>query len=157
VSNATWTTTAPGTVSPTTGSQTVFTASQTSTGTGSVNAAVNSVAGSASVSVVTLKQMNATVARGATYMTGINYNVPLTVTATDAGTGSAISGASMSLQVASGSCSGSVVASTSATTNANGQAQFTFKTKTAGSYCALATVNSSGYSQGSQSLLFSVP
>jgi subtilase family serine protease len=53
VSNAAWTTDAPGTVSPASGSSTVFTAGST-TGSGSVTATVGSTAGSASVTVTGL-------------------------------------------------------------------------------------------------------
>ena len=54
VAGATWSTTAPGSVSPTSGSSTTFTASSTSTGSGSVTAAVGTVSGSASVTVSAL-------------------------------------------------------------------------------------------------------
>lgn len=53
VSGAAWTTTAPGTVSPASGSSTVFTAGS-STGSGAVVATVGSVEGSASVTVTEL-------------------------------------------------------------------------------------------------------
>jgi hypothetical protein len=53
VSGASWTTTAPGTVSPATGSSTVFTAGSIA-GSGSVIATVGSVEGSASVTVIEL-------------------------------------------------------------------------------------------------------
>jgi serine protease len=50
-SGATWTTTAPGTVSPTTGASTTFTASSTTSGSGSVTATLNGQTASASVTV----------------------------------------------------------------------------------------------------------
>jgi hypothetical protein len=53
VSNASWTTTAPGTVSPTNGSSTVFTAGSTAGG-GSVTATVGSLSNSAAVTVTGL-------------------------------------------------------------------------------------------------------
>ncbi|RNM15930.1 hypothetical protein [Nocardioides pocheonensis] len=51
VSSATWTTTAPGTLSPSTGASTTFTASSSTTGSGSVTATLGSVHGAATVTV----------------------------------------------------------------------------------------------------------
>ncbi|MFL5798331.1 MAG: hypothetical protein ACJ77A_10420 [Actinomycetota bacterium] len=154
-SGAAWSTTAPGTVSPTTGSQTTFTAGST-VGSGSVTASVGSVSGSASVSVVASQHMNVVVTKGSTFRSGGRYRVPLTSTATNAGSGAPIAGAGAKLEVASGSCSGPIVAKASGSTDSNGRFGFTFKTKTAGSYCALATVNATGYAPGSGLLSFAV-
>ncbi len=152
---AAWSTTAPGTVAPATGNQTAFTAASTA-GSGSVTASVGSVSGSASVSVVASQQMNVVVTRGSTFRSGGRYHVPLTSTATDAGTGAPIAGAGATLEVASGTCSGLIVASASGSTDSNGKFGFAFKTKARGSYCALATVNTAGYATGSGSLSFAV-
>jgi hypothetical protein len=58
VSNAAWTTTAPGTVSPTTGSSTTFTAGST-TGSGSVTAAIGSISNYGSVTVTSAPTLTA--------------------------------------------------------------------------------------------------
>lgn len=85
-----------------------------------------------------------------------NYQVPLAVTASDANSGGAISGANVVLQVFAGSmCSGSVAASGTGTTGTNGQVGFTFSTRQLGSWCALATVSDTGYSTGSGQTTFS--
>jgi thermitase len=157
VSNATWSTTVPGgTVSPASGSQTTLTAGSTPGTNYSVTAAVGGVSGSASVSVIATKTMKVTVTKGTTYMTGINYNVPLTVTVTDSATASPVSGASVTLQILLGSCSGGTVASTSGTTNSSGQFGSTFKTKNNGTYCALANVTAGGYDPSTGSSAFTI-
>jgi hypothetical protein len=80
----------------------------------------------------------------------------LTVTADDATTGAPISGASVVLSVYAGpSCSGTPAASGTGTTGSNGQVGFTFTTRTAGTWCALATVTASGYTDGSGETTFS--
>jgi hypothetical protein len=96
-----------------------------------------------------LSTMTVTVTAGAATERRLTYRVPLTVTAKNASTTAPISGAGVTLQVYSGStCSGAVVASGSGTTGTNGQAGFTFSTRQAGTWCALATVNATGYSTG---------
>jgi hypothetical protein len=153
-SAATWSTSAPGTVSPA-GSQTTFTAGSTA-GSGSVSAILGGVSGTASVDVVSPRQMNVAVSKGTTTRSGSRYNVPLTSTATDAAVGSPIAGASVTIQIASGSCSGPIVAHTSGTTTTNGAFVYTFKTKSRGSYCAKASATAVGYASGSGSLSFTV-
>jgi hypothetical protein len=145
-----WTTNVSGgSVSPSSGSSTTFTAGSTS-GSGYVTATQGSVSGSASVTVSALGSMKVSVTNGSTVQKGPNYRTPITVAAADATTSAALSGASVALDVYSGSCStGALVSSSSGTTGSNGQVSFTFTTKSQGSYCALATVTDSGYSTGS--------
>jgi hypothetical protein len=100
--------------------------------------------------------MQVTVTAGSATRAGRGYKVPLTVTADDATTGAAISGAEVLLQVYAGSsCSGTPAASGTGTTGSNGQVGFTFTTRTAGTWCALATVTASGYTDGSGETTFS--
>lgn len=150
-----WTTTVPGaSLSQSTGTSTTFTAGQ-GAASGQVTASADGVSGSATVTVNSLSTMSVTVTSGAAKKKGPNYHVPLTVTADDASSGAALSGASVSLQVFAGlSCSGTPASSGSATTGSTGQASFTFTTRTAGSWCALATVSEPGYAGGSGSTTF---
>ena len=153
VSGATWSTTAPGTVSPTTGNSSTFTAGSTP-GSGSVTATLGGFSGFASVDVVSPQQMNVVVAKGSITRSGRRFTVPLTATASDAATAEPLAGASTTIRVASGSCSGPVVASSSGTSDSNGAFSTTFKTKNRGPYCAMATVTAAGYAQGTGSLSF---
>ncbi|MHB2022863.1 MAG: hypothetical protein ACYCO3_05985 [Mycobacteriales bacterium] len=151
-----WTFTAPGSLSPTSGSTTTFTASTTSTGTGSVTATSGSVSGSASVSVTAEPAIAVSVTAGSVSKKGHNYKVPLTVDATNAAAGSPVGGASVSLQIYQGSaCSGTPAASSSGTTGSNGEVGFTFTTGQKSSWCALAIVSESGYTTGSGQTGFS--
>lgn len=85
-----------------------------------------------------------------------SYEVPLTVSAHDATSGTALSGASTTLDVYSGtSCSGTVAASGTATTSSSGSVTFTFQTRTAATWCAVATVTASGYAEGTGRTTFS--
>ncbi len=83
-----------------------------------------------------------------------SYRVPLTVTVTSSNVN--VSGASVTLNIYSGtSCSGTPVASTSGTTASNGSASFSFTTKQTGEWDACATATATGYSTGSGSITFS--
>ena len=84
-----------------------------------------------------------------------NYQVPLTVTAADATSGSGLGGASVTLSVYSGSnCSGSQVGRATSTTGSAGQAGFTFTARTVATWCALAVVTDAGYTNGSGQTTF---
>jgi hypothetical protein len=149
VSTASWTTSAPGTVAPSSGASTVFSAGSTA-GSGSVTATVGTVSGSASVTVTSLLSMTVTVNAGPATQRRLNYRVPLTVSALNASTHAPLAGAGVTLNVYSGStCAGTVVSSASATTASNGQAGFTFSTRQHGNWCARAIVNTTGYNTGS--------
>jgi hypothetical protein len=144
VSSASWTTTAPGVVSPSIGSSTVFTGS--ASGGGAVKASIGTVSGSGSVTVTFASTMTVSVTAGTPTKKGPNYHVPLTVTAADSSTSAAIGGANVSLTVYSGSCSSGTIAATgSGTTTSTGQATFNFTTRQTGSWCALASVSATGY------------
>lgn len=137
--NPTWSTTAPGATSPTTGITTVFHAGS-SRGSGKVTATQGSVSGSASVTVI------ATTVRlipGAlTKKTG-TYRIPLTATVKTGGVPTA--SASVALRVFSGTaCSGTAVLSAREPTGGNGTVTFTFKTVTARTWCGRATATVSG-------------
>jgi subtilase family serine protease len=155
-STASWTTTAPGTLLPTTGSSTTFTAGS-STGSGAVTATIDRLLpATATVTVTSLSAMTVNVSAGTVSKKGPNYRVPLTVGVADGSSVNPLSGASVILNVYSGStCSGAVVASGTGTTGTNGQVGFTFSSRQAGAWCALATVSSTGYSSGSGQTTFS--
>ena len=145
-------------LSPTSGASTTFTAG-TSTGSGSVSATVSggtsSISGSASVTITSLATMTVRVGAGSTTKKGPNFHVPLTVTATDATSGAPLGGAAVSLDVFAGTtCSGTPASSATATTGSSGQASFTFSTRQSGEWCALATVDDTGYLQGSGETTF---
>jgi subtilase family serine protease len=155
VANASWTTNAPGSLSPSSGSSTVFTAGS-SPGGGTVTAAVGSSSGSATVTVTSLSAMTVTITAGSLTRQGSNYHVPLTVAARNASSGLPLSGAAVTVQFYAGStCSGSVAARGTGTTASNGQVVFTFTTRQARLWCALSTVSSSGYQNGSAQTTFS--
>jgi len=154
VSTASWTTSAPGTVSPATGSSTTFTAGS-SIGSGTVTATLGGLSNSASVTVTSLSAMTVTVTAGAVAQKGPNYRVPLTVAAADS-SGAPIGGAGVTFDVYAGStCTGTPVASGTGTTGSTGQVGFSFRTRQTGGWCALATVNATGYTAGSGSTTFS--
>ena len=106
----------------------------------------------------TQSTMSVTVAAGTVSTKGANYWVPLTVTADGPTTAAPIAGASVQLDVYSGTtCTGSAAASGSATTDSTGSASFNFHTKTSGPWCAEATVTASGYSTGTDQTTFNTP
>ncbi len=103
----------------------------------------------------TTGSMTVTVSAGQLTKKGPSYQVPLTVGATDATSGSAVSGASVALQVFAGStCSGTAAASGTGTTGTSGQVSFTFSSRQAATWCALATVSDTGYTTGTGSSVF---
>jgi subtilase family serine protease len=158
LSSVAWSTTAPGSVSPTSGTATTFTASTSTTGSGYVTATSGGVSGSAAVTVAAASSstMTVTVSAGTPSKKGPNYRVPVTVVVS--GSSGPLAGASAALYVYSGStCSGSAVASGSSTTGSSGQASFTFTTRTTGTWCALATVDATGYSTGTGTKTFTTP
>ena len=150
-----WTSTVPGgAVSPATGSTTTFTAGST-TGSGSVTAAVGGISGSATLTVTSLASMSVTVQAGSVSKKGPNYHVPLTVAAANATTGSPVVNASVGLQVFAGAtCTGTAVASGSGTTGTGGQVTFTFTTRKVGTWCGRATATAPGYGPGSGQVTF---
>jgi hypothetical protein len=107
-------------------------------------------------SASTAGTMTVTVTPGSLSKKGPNYKVPITVDATDANN-TPLSGAGVSLDIYSGGCpaSGTAAASGTATTASNGQATFSFSTRTATSWCAVATVTASGYTTGTGDAAFS--
>ena len=134
----------------------------TTAGTPTVTAAATgwtSASLSVTVKSASLESMSVTVTAGAPVKKGPNYHVPLTVTATGTttnGTTVPLTGAAVSLEVFAGSkCSGNAVATGTGKTNTNGTAAFTFTTRKAGTWCALATVTASGYSPGAGTTTFS--
>ncbi len=141
------------TVSPSTGTGTTFTAGTTA-GTGTVTATAGSVSGHATVTVTAALSTAVTVSAGSTSSRAGTYQVPLTVTATSASV--ALSQASVSLDVFSGTCSGTPVASGTGSTSSRGTASFTFSTRSTGSYCAEATVTKPGYATATGTTSFTV-
>jgi subtilase family serine protease len=140
---------------------TVTTASTTPAGSSTLTISGTDGTNTHSTSVTLVVQsasqstMSVTVNAGTVSQKGPNYWVPLTVTATDS-TNTGIAGASVQLDVFQGTCSsGSLAASGSGTTDSSGQAAFNFHTKTAGSWCAQATVTASGYSTAAGQTTFS--
>ena len=134
----------------------------TTAGTPTVTAAATgwtSASLSVTVKSASLEPMSVTVTAGTPVKKGPNYHVPLTVTATGTtttGTTVPLTGAAVSLEVFAGSaCSGNAVASGTGKTNTKGTAAFTFTTRKAGTWCARATVTSSGYSPGVGTRTFS--
>ena len=150
-----WTTSGSiGNVSPSSGSSTTLTAASSSV-SGYVIATQGSVSNSASVTVTSQAAMKVTLTAGRVSASRRHYTVPLTVAATNASSSAAVSGASVTLQVYEGSsCSGTVTASGSGTTGSNGQLTMDFTTGTATTWCTLATVTATGYSQGSGQTTF---
>jgi subtilase family serine protease len=150
---------------PATSSSTLSVSTSTSTPAGTYTLTITGTGGginrSATVSLVVQSSapagtMSVSVSAGSATRSGRGYKVPLTVTADDATTGAPISGASVVLSVYAGpSCSGTPAASGTGTTGSNGQVGFTFTTRTAGTWCALATVTASGYTDGSGETTFS--
>ena len=123
----------------------------TITGTDSSNASLAHSTGATLVvqAPQTGGAMNVTLTSGQLTRNGPNFHVPLTVTASDAGTSAALGGASVTLQVWSGTCgSGPPAATGSGTTNSSGVYSTTFSTRTVASWCAQATVSASGYTNG---------
>ncbi len=103
----------------------------------------------------TTGSMTVTVAAGTSTQKGPYYHVPLTVSAKTSTT-AAIAGAAVSLDVFAGSmCSGTPVATGTGTTGTNGTVTFTYKTRTAGTWCAKATVTATGYNPASAQATFS--
>jgi subtilase family serine protease len=152
----TWSTTVPGgSVSPSSGTSTKFTAGSAPT-TGTVTAKESGVSGSASVTVTTTPALHVSVTAGAELHSGSYYRVPINAKVTS-NSGTAVSGATVTLDVYSGSCSGRLVGAGRATTNSTGTASFTFTTATTGSYCAKATATKTGYTTGTGTTTFSVP
>ncbi len=146
VSGVTWSTSPDtlGSVDPGPGSSTVFTAGS-NVDNGSVTATLDGVLGTANVTITSLSALTVTVTAGTFSRRRHNYQV--TVSAADAPSGQPVGGAGVTLNVYSGStCTGTAVATDSGTTRSNGQASFTFSTRQHSSWCALATVNATGYS-----------
>jgi hypothetical protein len=149
----TWASTVGGTFSPTKGTTTSFTAGSTAA-SGIVTAAQAGVTGSASLTVTPKPTVSVGVSAGAATKNGRRYDVPVTVTAT--GTSGGIRGASVTLDVYSGSCTGTLESAGSAKTGSGGTAAFTFATSSTGSYCAKASVTATGYTGSSGMALFTV-
>ncbi len=106
------------------------------------------------VTVTSLASMSVTVTAGTPAKRGPNYHVPLTVAAAGA-TDGPLANASVGLDVFAGTtCSGTAVSSGSGTTGTNGQVAFTFATRTAGTWCARATVTAPGYIPGTGQVTF---
>lgn len=125
-------------------------------GTASGVPSASSTAGLTIQAAPTNATMTVTVTAGSVTAKHRTYRVPITVDATDASSGAPLAGAGVTLAVYSGtSCSGTAVASGSATTGTSGAAAFTFSTRSAGTYCALATVTDAGYTNGSGQTTFS--
>ncbi len=143
-----------GTFSPTTGASTTFTASSTTSGTGTVTATTGGVSATASVTVSALKPLTVTVTAGTAVKKGPRYHVALSVDATSSG--AAVSGATVTLDVYSGSCTakGSLAATGTGTTGTKGTAGFTFSARSQSTWCAVATVTKSGYTTGSGTTTF---
>jgi subtilase family serine protease len=149
VSGASWTMAgAIGSISPSSGAQTTLTAGS-APANGQVTATVNGHSATADVTVTGLLSMSVSVTAGSVSRHGRTYVVPLIVSAVDASSSAPINGASVTLNVYSGSCTGAVAGSGTGTTGSNGQAGFNFSTSQHGIWCAAATVNASGYSVGS--------
>ena len=99
--------------------------------------------------------MTVKVTAGSVTLRRLTYRVPLTVSATDTSSGAPLGGATVTLNVYSGStCTGIAAASGSGTTGTNGQAGFSFSTRQHGTWCAQATINASGYTTGSGQTTF---
>ena len=152
-----WTSSLTGTFTPNTGPTTTFTVTSgaSSGSSGLVTATVGTVSGHAAVTVSSLKSMSVTVSAGAPVKKGPNYHVLLTVSAKTSAT-TPIAGAAVAMDVFAGStCSETPVATGTGTTNTNGTAAFTFTTRTAGTWCAQATVTATGYNPASAQATFS--
>ena len=125
----------------------------TASATGWVGATLPVQVSSSSSSSSSTKTMVVAVTAGTAIPKGPNYHVPITVTAKSSTVG--IAGASVNLQIfANTTCTGKAVTSGSGTTGTKGQATFTFSTRTAGTWCAKATVSATGYSTGTGSKTF---
>ncbi len=151
----TWSTTAPGSLNPSSGASTTFTVGSTA-GSGTVTAAQGAISGHGSVTVTAVPSIKVSVSAGRLSRIGTTYQVPLTVAAANATSGAHIARANVSLQIFAGTtCSGTPTKTSTGTTANNGQVSFTFSSKTVGSWCGLATVTASGYNQGSGQTTFS--
>ena len=143
-----WTTTAPGTLSAPSGTTTSFRAGSTA-GSGVVKATQGTLSASASVTVVATPGTTVTVGAGSLSRTRSGYSIPLTVSAKDATSATALSGAGVVLLIYPGSaCSGTAAAQGRGTTGSSGKVTFTFTTATARQWCAQATVTPSGHTAG---------
>ncbi len=150
-----WTTTVTGAnMSPPSGASSTL--QTTTSGNGLVTATQGSVSGSANVTVTAQSTLAVKVTAGALSGSRARYEVPLAVTADNATTSAAVSGASVTLQVfGNATCTGTATASGSGTTASSGQVTFNFTTRTAGTWCALADVTATGFSPGSGQSSFS--
>jgi len=133
IASASWSVSAgtPGTVAPTSGNPTTFTASSTTTGSGSVTATVGSLSGSASVTVVAASKVS---------VSSITYglqkqNLLVTVALVD-GTGNPVAGASVSISLDRG---GSLYRSATGTTGTDGKLKFKFGNAPSGCYTTTVT------------------
>ena len=128
----------PGTVSPTSGNPTTFTASSTTTGSGSVIATVGTASGSAAVTVV---------APAAVHVSSIAYatqkqSLLVTVALLD-GNGKPVAGASVSISLARNA---SAYRSATGTTGADGKVTFKVGNAPSGCYTTTVTnVTATGY------------
>jgi subtilase family serine protease len=135
-----------------------FTYTDSSTGTPTLTASADGATSASTTLTITpagVSAMSVTVSAGAVSQKGPNHRVPLTVGAADS-SGAPIGGASVTLEVYPGStCAGTPAASGTGTTGSNGQVGFNFSTRQTGAWCALATVDATGYSTGSGTTTFS--
>ncbi len=136
ISSASWSvgTGTPGTVSPTTGNPTLFTASPTTTGSGSVIAAVGSISGNASVTVVSAPTTASVASIAYGTQGALGQHLLVTVTLVD-NKGNAVAGATVSIAL---NRNGSPYASATGTTGADGRV--TFRATNAPSGCYTTTV-----------------
>ncbi|HVC14368.1 MAG TPA: S53 family peptidase [Acidimicrobiales bacterium] len=140
VTTASWTvsTAALGSASPASGSSTTFRAGTTA-GTGTVTAATGLLKGTASVTVTAAAPLSASIRAGTPSKHGLWWHTPLTVDATQGG--KPVSGATVDLTVRGGPSCSTPEARGTGTTGANGTLVFTFKTRSTGTYCAVASVS----------------
>lgn len=137
---------------------TAGTSTVTASATGWVGATLPVTVSSSSSSSSSTNTMVVAVTAGTAIPKGPNYHVPITVTAKNATNSTDIAGASVSLEVYAGrSCAGTTPKSGTGTTGSSGQVTFTFTTRTAGTWCAKATVTDSGYNAGTGTVLFQTP
>ena len=136
-----------------TGSSTTFKAGTTA-GTGTVTATTGAAKGTATVDVTAAAPLSATIKVGTSSPHGPWYHTPLTVSVSEGST--PVAGATVRLTVYYGSVCAVKVATGTGTTGTGGTVVFTFKTRSTGTYCAVAVASYGSESATSSTTSFKV-
>lgn len=138
---------------------TVGTAMLTASATGWTSGSVTLLIKSGTTSGTTQQALTVrvSVTTRATVQHGPWYHTPITVTVTSGVTVTPVTGATVTLSVYSGACFTGTPTVGTGRTGTSGAVAFTFKTRTTGKYCAVASAGKTGFSTGtSQETSFTV-